>query len=88
MESPGGRFTGVEGDQRRGRSSGVGERVGGIGSGWRWRRESVHVTGGPEGEAPLLARGPPKACLAASYNYSHRYVRISVVWRFQGFCNK
>ena len=28
--SPGGRFTGVEGDQRRERSSGLGERVGGI----------------------------------------------------------
>ena len=31
--SPGGRFTGVEGDQRRGRSSGVVGRVGGMGSG-------------------------------------------------------
>ena len=33
--SPGGRFTGVEGVQRRGRSFGVGERVGGMGSGGR-----------------------------------------------------
>ena len=49
---PGGRFTGVEGDQRRGRSSGVGERVGGMESGWRWRRGSVQVTGGPGAEAP------------------------------------
>ena len=31
--SPGCRFTGVEGDQRRERSSGVGEMVGGIASG-------------------------------------------------------
>ena len=39
--SPGGRFTGVEGDQRRERRSGVGERFGGMGSGGRWRRGSV-----------------------------------------------
>ena len=50
--TPGGRFAGVEGDQRRGRSSGVGKRVGGMGSGWRWRRGSVQVTGGP-GAKPL-----------------------------------
>ena len=47
--SPGGRFTGVEGDQRRGRSSGVGERVGGMGSDWGGRRGSVQVMGGPKG---------------------------------------
>ena len=41
-----GRFTGVEGDQRRGRSSGAGERVGGVVSGWRWRRVRVQETGG------------------------------------------
>ena len=63
MESPAGRFTGVEGDQRRGRSSGVGDRVGGVGSGWRW---SVKASGGPGRKAPWLARGPPKAGLAAS----------------------
>ena len=57
----------MEGDQRRGRSSGVGERVGGMESGWRWRRGSVQVTGGSRGEAPSLERGPPKAGLAASY---------------------
>ena len=39
-----GRFTGVEGVQRRGRSSGVWERVGGMGCGWRWRRGSVQET--------------------------------------------
>ena len=49
-----------------GRSSRVGERVGGMGSAWRWRRGSVQVTGGLGGEAPWLARGPPKAGLAAS----------------------
>ena len=32
--SPGGRFIGVESDQRRERSSGEGERVGGMESGW------------------------------------------------------
>ena len=63
-----GMFTGVEGDQRRGRNSGVGERVDGMGNGWRWRRGSVQVAGGPGGEAPWLARGPPKAGLAASIN--------------------
>ena len=36
VESPVGRFTGVEGDQRRWRSSGgVGERVGGMESCWK-----------------------------------------------------
>ena len=70
VESPGGMFTGVEGDQRRGKCSGIGERVGGMGSGCRWRRGSVQVTGGPGGEAPWLARGPPKAGLAAS-NYTN-----------------
>ena len=64
--SPGGRFTGVEGDQRRGRSSGVGERVGRMGSGRRWRRGSVQVKRGPGDGAPSLARGPPKAGLTAS----------------------
>ena len=49
---PGGRFTGLEGDQRRGISSGAEERVGGVGSGWRWRRESAQGTGDQEGEAP------------------------------------
>ena len=33
VRSPGARFTGVEGDQRRRRRSGVGERVGGMASG-------------------------------------------------------
>ena len=64
--NPGGRFTGVESDQRGGRSSGDGKRVGGVGSGWRWRRGSIQVTGSPGGEAPWLARGPPKAGLIAS----------------------
>ena len=67
MGSPGGRFIVVEGDRRLGRSSEVGERVGGMGSGWRWRRRSVQVTGGPGAQAPWLARGPPKAGLAASF---------------------
>ena len=61
---PGSRFTGVQGDQRRGKSSRVG--VGGMRSGWRWRRGSVQMTGGPGGETPWLARGPSKADLAAS----------------------
>ena len=56
----------MKGDHRPRRSSGVGERVGGMGSSWRWRRGSVQVTGGPGGEDPWLARGPPKAGLAAS----------------------
>ena len=56
VRSPGGRFTGVEGSQMRGRGSGVGERVGGIASDWRWKRGSVQVTRGPGGEAPWLAR--------------------------------
>ena len=63
---PGGRFTGVEGDQRRGRSSGVGERIGGMGE-WLEREErECSSDGGPGGEAPWLARGPPKVGLAAS----------------------
>ena len=69
VRGPGGMFTGEEGVPRRGRSSGVGERVGGIRSGWRWRRGSVQVTEGPGGEAPRLARGPPKAGLAGSIYY-------------------
>ena len=50
--SPRGRFTGVEADQRRGRSSEVGERVGGMASGWRWRRRSVKRRG-VQGAKPL-----------------------------------
>ena len=63
---PRGGFTGMEGDQRRGRISRVGKRVGGMECGWRWRRGGVQVMGGPWGEAAWLA-GPPKAGLAASF---------------------
>ena len=44
----------------------------GIGSGWRWRR-SIKMTGGPGGEAPWLARGPPKAGLAANFLIKQYY---------------
>ena len=56
----------MESDQRLGRSSEVGERVGGVVSGWRWKRGSVQVTGGPGGEAPWLVRSSPKADILAS----------------------
>ena len=75
--SPGGRFTGVESDQGRGRSSRVGERVGGMGSGWKWRRGCVQVTGSPGGEAPWLASEPSKTGLAAS-NLLRSLIKLSL----------
>ena len=65
---PGGRFTKVEGDQRRGRSSGVGDRVGGMASGWRWRKRSVQVTVGPGGEAPWLEEAHRRRAMQLVHN--------------------
>ena len=56
-----GGFTRVDGDQRRRRSTGVGEKVGGVESCWRWRIGSVQV--GLGWRSPLaskrLAEGGP-----------------------------
>ena len=49
----------VESDQMQG--VGLGNMVGGMESGWRWRRGE-----GSRSEVPSLARGPLKAGVAAS----------------------
>ena len=56
-----GRFTEVEGDQRRGRSSGVEE------SGWRWMRGECSSDGGSRGRSPLtsIVKDQLKAGIAA-----------------------
>ena len=50
----------------QGRSSGARERVSGMESGWRWKREGSGQGWGSRGVALWLARWPPKAGLAAS----------------------
>ena len=68
VRSPGGGFTGVEGDQRRGRSSGVVGSVGWWDAEWlEMEKRECSSDGGPGAGAPWLSRGPPKAGLAASF---------------------
>ena len=49
--SPGGRFTGVEGNQRRGRSPGVGEWL-------EMEEREFSSVGGSRGRSPLASKRP------------------------------